>query len=215
MRPPVPERWLERSGRPHPGRARRATRSTMQAVCEHQLCLATSAAVAHAAKKERSYQPAGHASQVTGTSAIPHATCQLPVPTPGIFRSILLQHRDEPPVWPSPARSAGAECGAGELRLGCRNPRRAVRHGFNVVMTVEGTTDTDLFRAYVDQVLAPAPAVDDAVVMDNLGTTRSAASGKPFNPQRPIALSAAVLTGLLIHQTLRMQAARNLCRTKV
>ena len=41
-------------------------------------------------------------------------------------------------------------------------------NGLDAVMTVEGATDTAVFRAYVEQVLVPTLVVDDVVVMDNL-----------------------------------------------
>ena len=40
--------------------------------------------------------------------------------------------------------------------------------GLDAVMTVDGATDTAVFRAYVDQVLVPTLVADDIVVMDNL-----------------------------------------------
>ena len=40
--------------------------------------------------------------------------------------------------------------------------------GLDAVMTVEGATDTAVFRAYVEQVLVPTLVADDVVVMDNL-----------------------------------------------
>jgi transposase len=40
--------------------------------------------------------------------------------------------------------------------------------GLHAVMTVEGATDTDVFRAYVKQVLGPTLTPGDIVVMDNL-----------------------------------------------
>ena len=40
-------------------------------------------------------------------------------------------------------------------------------NGLDAVMTVEGATDTAVFRAYVEQVMATLVA-DDVVVMDNL-----------------------------------------------
>jgi transposase len=42
-------------------------------------------------------------------------------------------------------------------------------HGLEAVMTVEGSTDGAVFRAYVSQVLAPTLKPGDVVVMDNLG----------------------------------------------
>lgn len=40
--------------------------------------------------------------------------------------------------------------------------------GLDAVMTVDGATDTAVFRAYVEQVLVPKLVADDIVVMDNL-----------------------------------------------
>jgi transposase len=40
--------------------------------------------------------------------------------------------------------------------------------GLHAVMTVDGATDTEVFRAYVKQVLGPTLAPGDIVVMDNL-----------------------------------------------
>ena len=40
--------------------------------------------------------------------------------------------------------------------------------GLDAVMTVEGATDTAVFRAYVEQVLVPTLVAGDIVVMDNL-----------------------------------------------
>ena len=41
-------------------------------------------------------------------------------------------------------------------------------HGLHAVMTVDGATDTDVFRTYVKQVLGPTLRPGDTVVMDNL-----------------------------------------------
>lgn len=40
-------------------------------------------------------------------------------------------------------------------------------------MALEGTTDTESFRAYVDQVLVPTLRAGDIVVMDNLSPHKS------------------------------------------
>jgi transposase len=45
--------------------------------------------------------------------------------------------------------------------------------GSTACMTLEGTTDTDSFRAYVSAVLVPALKPDDIVVMDNLSPHKS------------------------------------------
>jgi transposase len=41
-------------------------------------------------------------------------------------------------------------------------------HGLQAVMTVDGPTNTEVFRAYVRQVLGPTLTPGDIVVMDNL-----------------------------------------------
>src|SRR5262245_29402326 len=41
-------------------------------------------------------------------------------------------------------------------------------HGLHAVMTVDGATDTVVFRTYVKRVLAPTLTPGDIVVMDNL-----------------------------------------------
>ena len=41
-------------------------------------------------------------------------------------------------------------------------------HGVEAVMTIDGATDADVFRAYVEQVLCPTLTAGDIVVMDNL-----------------------------------------------
>jgi len=46
--------------------------------------------------------------------------------------------------------------------------------GVGAVMTVNGATDADVFRAYVELVLAPTLRVGDVVVMDNLGAHKAA-----------------------------------------
>jgi len=43
-------------------------------------------------------------------------------------------------------------------------------HGIDAVMTVEGATDTEVFLAYLEHVLAPTLRPGDIVVMDNLRT---------------------------------------------
>lgn len=43
------------------------------------------------------------------------------------------------------------------------------RQGLDAVKTVEGATDTAVFRVYVKEVLAPTLAPGDVVVMDNMG----------------------------------------------
>lgn len=46
-------------------------------------------------------------------------------------------------------------------------------HGIQAVMTVEGATDTEVFRTYVRRVLGPTLAPGDVVVLDNLGVHKA------------------------------------------
>ena len=48
--------------------------------------------------------------------------------------------------------------------------------GTTTCMTIAGATDTEVFRAYVGEVLCPALQKGDIVIMDNLGTHKSAAT---------------------------------------
>jgi transposase len=41
-------------------------------------------------------------------------------------------------------------------------------HGIDATMTIEGATDTDVFQAYVEQILGPTLRPGDIVVLDNL-----------------------------------------------
>lgn len=45
--------------------------------------------------------------------------------------------------------------------------------GSTACMAVEGATDTEVFRAYVEQVLCPTVRAGDLVVMDNLSPHKS------------------------------------------
>jgi transposase len=45
--------------------------------------------------------------------------------------------------------------------------------GLHAVMTVDGATDTDVFRTYVRQVLGPMLTPGEIVVMDNLGAHKA------------------------------------------
>jgi transposase len=45
--------------------------------------------------------------------------------------------------------------------------------GLQAVLTVDGATDTDVFRAYIRQVLGPTLTPGDIVVMDNLGAHKA------------------------------------------
>ena len=42
------------------------------------------------------------------------------------------------------------------------------RHGVDAVMTIDGATDAEVFRAYVGHVLCPTLVPGDIVIMDNL-----------------------------------------------
>jgi hypothetical protein len=46
-------------------------------------------------------------------------------------------------------------------------------HGIQAVMTVEGATDTEVFRTDVQQVLGPSLAPGDVVVLDNFGVHKA------------------------------------------
>ena len=48
------------------------------------------------------------------------------------------------------------------------------RHGVEAVMTIEGATDAEVFRAYVDQVLRPTLRPGDIVIMDHLRAHKAA-----------------------------------------
>jgi transposase len=47
-------------------------------------------------------------------------------------------------------------------------------HGIEAMMTIEGATDTEVFRAYVEQVLRPTLHPGDIVIMDNLRAHKAA-----------------------------------------
>jgi transposase len=47
-------------------------------------------------------------------------------------------------------------------------------HGVDAVMTIDGATDTKVFRAYVEQVLCPTLRPGDIVIMDNLRAHKAA-----------------------------------------
>lgn len=45
--------------------------------------------------------------------------------------------------------------------------------GTNACMTIEGATDTEVFQAYVREVLVPSLRAHDIVIMDNLGAHKN------------------------------------------
>jgi transposase len=47
-------------------------------------------------------------------------------------------------------------------------------HGVEAVMTIDGATDAEVFRAYVEQVLRPTLRPGDLVIMDNLRAHKAA-----------------------------------------
>jgi len=49
--------------------------------------------------------------------------------------------------------------------------------GIEAVMSIDGPTDTAVFRIYVEQVLVPTLAPGDVVVMDNLGAHKAKGIG--------------------------------------
>jgi transposase len=46
--------------------------------------------------------------------------------------------------------------------------------GLQAVMTIDGATDGEVFRAYVEQILCPTLEAGDVVIMDNLGAHKVA-----------------------------------------
>jgi transposase len=48
--------------------------------------------------------------------------------------------------------------------------------GTTACMTIEGATNTEVFQAYVREILAPSLRPHDIVVMDNLGAHKNAAT---------------------------------------
>jgi transposase len=48
------------------------------------------------------------------------------------------------------------------------------RHGVEAVMTIDGATDAEVFRAYVEQVLRPTLRPGDIVILDNLRAHQAA-----------------------------------------
>ena len=81
---------------------------------------------------------------------------------------VWLQHCHEPPLGPGAIRSAGSGCSAKNFGLNVTILGAQSCTGLDAVMTVEGATDTAVFRAYVEHVLVPTLVADDIVVMDNL-----------------------------------------------
>jgi transposase len=47
-------------------------------------------------------------------------------------------------------------------------------HGLNAVMTIEGATEAEVLRVYVEQVLRPTLRPGDLVIMDNLRAHKAA-----------------------------------------
>lgn len=45
--------------------------------------------------------------------------------------------------------------------------------GTSACMTIEGATDTEVFQAYVREVLIPSLRAGDIVIMDNLGAQKT------------------------------------------
>jgi transposase len=48
------------------------------------------------------------------------------------------------------------------------------RHGVEAVMTIDGATDAEVFRVYVEQVLRPTLRPGDIVILDNLRAHKAA-----------------------------------------
>jgi transposase len=59
-------------------------------------------------KKDRPCHRTRRAACTTGTPAVPHATCPVPVQTTSLCRRVRLQHCHDQALWPSRTRHAGA-----------------------------------------------------------------------------------------------------------
>jgi hypothetical protein len=140
-------------------------------MCEHQLRLATHAAFAHASKKKTVHATERDAPHVL--LARQHYRTQL---APYQYRRLIFV--DESGCNIAMTRRYGrARRG---MRVHDAVPKNFGRNvtimgalsctGLVAVMSVEGATDTAVFRAYVEQVLVPTLAAGDVVVMDNLSS---------------------------------------------
>jgi transposase len=55
-------------------------------------------------------------------------------------------------------------------------------HGVEAVMTIDGATDAEVFRVYVEQVLRPTLRPGDMVIMDNLRAHKTAGIREAIEP---------------------------------
>lgn len=88
--------------------------------------------------------------------------------------------------------------------------------GLDAVMTVDGATDTAVFRAYVEQVLVPTLEPNDIVVMDNLSVHKVRGIREAIEAvgRGTIDLFAAILARLLPHRKLLVQAQDKPAKSK-
>jgi transposase len=95
------------------------------------------------------------------------------------------------------------------------------RHGVEAVMTIDGATDAEVFRAYVAQVLGPTLRPGDIVILDNLRAHKAAGIGEaieqvgaqvvylpPYSPDlSPIELCCSKLKTALLTAEARTREA--------
>jgi transposase len=141
----------------------------MRVVCEHQLCLAAHASAAHAAKKktlhasERDTPTVLLARQQYRTQLAACSCRHLKFIDESGCNIAMTRRYGRAQYGRRVADAVPKNFGLNVTILGALSCT-----GLDAVMTVEGATDTAVFRAYVEQVLVPTLVADDVVVMDNL-----------------------------------------------
>ena len=83
--------------------------------------------------------------------------------------------------------------------------------GLVPVMSVEGATDTAVFRAYVEQVLVPTLAAGDIVVMDNLSSHKVSGIGKQSKPPAPICFTCRLIRPITRQSKTAGQSSKRIC----
>src|SRR6476620_1498354 len=141
----------------------------MRVICEHQLCLAAHAAAAHASKKktlhasERDTPTVLLARQQYRTQLAACACRHLKFIDESGCNIAMTRRYGRAQFGRRVADAVPKNFGLNVTILGALSCT-----GLDAVMTVEGATDTAVFRAYVEQVLVPTLVAEDIVVMDNL-----------------------------------------------
>ena len=73
--------------------------------------------------------------------------------------------------------------------------------GSTACMTIEGAADTEVFRAYIGQVLGPTLQAGDVVIMDNLSPHKNEGILSLFGPGRGASVvSSGLLAGSQSHR---------------